>query len=80
MANPKSSHNNYFRVQGSLEMFTFDESSPESVDEALRAASELAARYRTPRYMPAVLVWRRTPLPQARSLPLIGEPLSHDLN
>lgn len=80
MTNPKSSHNNYFRVQGSLEMFTFDESSPESVDAALSAASELAARYRTPRQTPAVLVWRRTSLPQTRSLPTIGEPLTHDLS
>ncbi len=66
-------NNNYFRVQGSLETFSFDESSSESVKEALKAARSLANRQRTIRGVPAVLVWRPTSAPEARSIPVVGE-------
>jgi hypothetical protein len=68
-------NNNYFRVQGSLETFTFDEGSPESVQAALKAARSLAIRQRTVRGTPAILVWRPTSAPDARSIPVIGDVL-----
>jgi uncharacterized alpha-E superfamily protein len=67
-------NNNYFRVQGSLETFTFDEDSPESVHAALRDARSSANRQRGVRGVPAVLVWRRTSaIPDAVSIPAVGE-------
>lgn len=66
-------NNNYFRVQGSLHTFGFDEGSEESVRDALEKARAFAKRQRTPRGTPAVLVWRRTSSPDARSIPAVGE-------
>lgn len=66
-------HNNYFRVQGTLETFTFYDGSAESVETALAAAKAMANYHRSSR-VPAVLVWRRTTHPEARSLTVIGEP------
>ncbi len=74
-----SKPNNYFRVQGTLDTFTFDESSPESVEAALAAARGLAHRRRTVRGAPAILVWR--PTPAAKGVPAVGEPLDqHSIN
>lgn len=68
-------NNNYFRVQGSLHTFGFDEGSPESVKEALKNARAAAGRQRTPRGTPAILVWRATSAPDARAIPVVGETL-----
>jgi hypothetical protein len=72
--------NNYFRVQGTLDVFTFDEGSPESVDAALKEAAALAHRNRTARFFPSVLVWRRFNHPQVRSMPAVGEVVVRTLN
>jgi len=65
--------NNYFRVQGTMETFTFDDSSPESVESALAEAQVLAHRLRTVRGIPTILVWRKAP--SVGPMPVVGEPL-----
>jgi len=70
-----AAHNNYLRVQGTLDCFTFHDSDPDSVSAAVKAASERASYHRAAR-VPAILVWRRTQHPEIRALAVIGEPYS----
>lgn len=72
-------HNNYFRVQGTLETFTFDEGDQDSLLTALSAARTRAEYHRSAR-VPAVLVWRRSKSPEARALSVIGEPILAAVN
>lgn len=70
---PRKSHNNYFRVQGTLETFTFDEADQDSVAVALSQAKERANYHKSAR-VPAILVWRPSKHPDAKSLTVIGQP------
>jgi hypothetical protein len=65
-------HNNYFRVHGTTECFTFHDSDPGSLAIALAEATSRASYHRGAR-TPPVLVWRRVSHPEASSLSVIGE-------
>ncbi len=67
-----AAHNNYLRVQGTTDCFTFHDSDPVSVASALAAAVARANYHRAAR-VPAILVWRRTSHPDLRPLTQIGE-------
>ncbi len=67
-----TAHNNYFRVQGTTDCFTFHDSDALSLERALAGAQERASYHRAAR-LPAVLVWRRTSHPGVRSLAQVGE-------
>ncbi len=66
--------NNYFRVQGTQETFTFDDKDGDSVELALAQARQRAHYHRGAR-VPEVLVWRRSSHPAARSIAVIGDPV-----
>ncbi len=51
--------NNYFRIQGTREVFPFDESVPADVESALKNAIERARQLSYTSRLLEVLVWRR---------------------
>lgn len=67
-----AAHNNYFRVHGTVDFFTFDDSDPDSLASALAQAVGRANYHRSSR-TPEILVWRRTSHPSVCSLSQIGD-------
>lgn len=72
--------NNYFRVHGTTETFPFDDQDDASVQAALSAAKDRAMEFVGTKRTPPILVWRRSPCPETRSLSVIGEPFVYLVN